>query len=694
MHHRYHPTVDLRNSHPAWRREPSGSRVRLSICLFAAALLALPGSPAGAQESTPGDTASARDSVAIPLDPITVTVSKLPLRPSRSGFAVTVVPPVAIEAERPTYAVEALRELPGAFIDEATGPGGPAIVRLRGGEEVFTQILMDGVQVNENGGFFDFQGVTLSNIGRIEVARGPQSALYGSSAVSGVVQLITPRGEEGAPGVGGTLEGEAGTGNGRAFQAKVDVRGGGAGLLYSGGAGIAYNRGIYELPHDTWTRDASLRLDGHAGDAIRLTGVFRYIGIDTHHPVRDPGVTRVPLDPNARLERDRYVMTARARYDASPRWTHGIDVSAFRHDFTYIDQFDGIEQPTDFFVVDADLTSTNDLWRTTVEYVGSYTSAADAAAAALGAAYGARWERENLSTALTGDFGDDASDRSRETVAGFVDLRGRPHRRVDVMVGARAERYEGLSTEITPRGSLVFRAIPELLSLRAAAGRAFKAPNLREQFQDDPFIAPNPELEAETSVSWEVGANVQPVAGLALEFTWFHQDYDNLIRTVTQENDTRLQSRNVGESRAWGVEADLRYRVRPDLEAGVEASRTWTEVLDNTGLPAEQYPEGRALPFRPDLLASGYVQALVLPRTELLARGTWVGQQTVLTERFSGRRAVIDGYFRLDATVNYRVAPSRTVYVRVANILDTRYQTAFDRPGIPLTAALGIRFEP
>src|SRR5688500_20401294 len=88
------------------------------------------------------------------------------------------------------YLSDALRSHSGGHIEESAGPGGPTILRLRGGEEVFTQTLLDGVQLNQNGGFFDFQGLMLTNVARIEVLRGPQSALYGSTAMSGVVQKI------------------------------------------------------------------------------------------------------------------------------------------------------------------------------------------------------------------------------------------------------------------------------------------------------------------------------------------------------------------------------------------------------------------------------------------------------------------------------------------------------------------------
>lgn len=667
--------------------------------LVGVVVLAMLGAPAAVtgQDEPARDTVprTVSDSARIPirLNPVMVTVSKLPVRPSQSGFAVTVLPEPLIRAERPAYAMEALRELPGAFIDEAVGPGGPSIIRLRGGEEVFTQILMDGVQVNENGGFFDFQGVTLTNVGRIEIARGPQSALYGSSAVSGVVQFITEPGETGPLRVGGTLEGGLGAGEGESFHGSGVVHGGSRNLLYSAGAGLAYNRGIYELPHDTWTRDGSLRLDAAPGDRLHLTGTFRFIGIESKHPVRDAGVTRVPLDPNAHLERDRYVLSTRAQFDATPRWTHSLRASAFRQEFGYFDERDDIEQPSDFFVTDANLTFGSDLWRTTAEYVGSFATRPEPEDAPFSVAYGALWEREDLGSELSGDFGDDEADFDRESVAGFADLRATPHSRVSVMVGARVERYEGLEAELTPRASAVVTAVPGLLSLRAAAGRAYKAPNLQQQFEDNPFIAPNPDLEPETSVSWEVGADVDVGRRLTASVTGFRQEYENLIRTVAQEGEDRPMNRNVGQSRAWGVEASLRYRLAPAVVAGVEASRTWTEIVDNTALPPDEYPEGGTLPFRPELIGSGYVHASLTRSLGMFTRATYLGRQVVLSERFSGDRVTIDGYVRLDATVDYRLGGNRLVYLRLENVLDTEYETAFDRPGIPFTAALGLAIE-
>ena len=639
------------------------------------------------------DTTRARDSIPrFDVDPLVVTVSKLPVTRAQAGFSVSVLTPGELEVERPVYAEDAIRELPGVFIDEAVGPGGPSIVRLRGGEEVFTQILMDGVPVNENGGFFDFQGVTLSNLARIEVARGPQSALHGSSAVSGVVHLVTRRGVEGPARVSGTVEGGGDAGEGRSFRAAAEVRGGDADLLYSGGAGVAWNRGIHELPHDTRTLDGSLRVDARASETWTVTGIGRWIGVDSKHPVRDAGVTRVPLDPNAELERNRLVLEGSARHDAGGRWSHTVGASLFRQDFVFADERDDITPPEGVFVTDATFTYQADLWRGAAEYVGRWRSTDDPAESRLAVAFGTRAEREDLATRLAGDFGDASDDFVRDALAGFVDVMGSPHPRVSLLVGARVEKYEGLSAEITPRGSVTFAVRPGVLALRAAAGRAYKVPNLQNQFTDNGFILANPDLRAESSVSWEAGADVR-AGDVTLSATGFLQEYDDLIRTVPVEGDeqNRNQHRNVGESRAWGVEAGAGFRLAPEIRGELTFTRSWTEVIDNTGLPPEQYPEGEELPFRSGVLVSGLVEAGLGSRADLALRATHRGSQIVLENRFSGDRVEIDGYTVVDATLNVAVTPRATGYVKVRNLLDTTYQTAFDRPGLPATAVVGVR---
>src|SRR5437868_7535183 len=132
-----------------------------------------------------------------PLPAIVVTGTLSNIAPQKVGVSMSVIDTALLRGEPMHSAIDPLRHVTGVYIDEASGPLGPTIIRLRGGEENYTRVLVDGVEINENGGFFDAEGFSLVNIGRLEIARGPQSAVYGSSAMSGVVQLFTPMGEPG-----------------------------------------------------------------------------------------------------------------------------------------------------------------------------------------------------------------------------------------------------------------------------------------------------------------------------------------------------------------------------------------------------------------------------------------------------------------------------------------------------------------
>jgi outer membrane cobalamin receptor len=667
---------------------------RSSIIAGVLALGAAAGVGAQQRDTTAAETR--QDSTAPPpvrLPAFVVTGTKLAVARDRLGYAVTVVTAADLEAERPFSAADALRDLPGAYIDEAAGPGGPTIVRLRGGEEVFTQILMDGVQINQNGGFFDFQGFPLTNVERIEVARGPQSAVYGSSAVSGVVQFVTRRGAIGPARLEITAEGGGAAEQGGTFHSSATAGGGTQLLQYSAGAGLTYSRGIYQLPHDTWTRDGSVRLDLTPSGPWSVTGLLRYVAVESMLPVRDPGARRVPLDPNARNERDRLISSVIGTFSPSRDWTHEVRASVYREDFLFEDQRDNVPADTfDFFIFDADFALDSDLWRPTLEYVGSYRTRLGDAVSDLAFTFGGQWQREKLTDRTSGEFGDNTLSLERNSGAAFAEIRGEIARRVDVLVGARTEKFKGFAAEVTPRASAVFHVVPEALAFRGAVARAYKAPNLQEQFLDNPFIASNPDLVPETSTSWEVGVDYQSaIADLAIEVTYFRQHFQDLIRTVAQESSSQQINRNLGSSRAQGVEWNVRYRPLSWLMAGIEGAWVTTDILDNTGLNPAEFPEGESLPFRPQHMTSALVVLAPVPRLQVSLRGTWVGTQTVLTERFSGDRVDLKPYLLPGFRMNLAVSPRFTVYTRVENLFDAYYKTAFDRPGIPLTAAAGVR---
>ncbi|MCH9020533.1 MAG: TonB-dependent receptor, partial [Proteobacteria bacterium] len=133
-------------------------------------------------------------------EPVVVTASRIPEGPAETSGSVTVITREQIEARIPVSTIELLRQVPGVHIDRPGGRGGVSSVFLRGSDPNFTLVLLDGVRVNDptnsRGGSFDFTTLDPGSIERIEVIRGPFSAVYGSDAIGGVINIIT---RDGAP---------------------------------------------------------------------------------------------------------------------------------------------------------------------------------------------------------------------------------------------------------------------------------------------------------------------------------------------------------------------------------------------------------------------------------------------------------------------------------------------------------------
>ena len=130
----------------------------------------------------------------IELDSIVVTATRSPVRADRVASPTTVLDGESLRRRGIRLAADALREVPSSFVVPTGSWGGVTSLFLRGGESDYVKVLVDGVPLNSPGGFVDLAGLTLDNVERVEVVRGPASVLYGSDAVSGVVQLFTRRG--------------------------------------------------------------------------------------------------------------------------------------------------------------------------------------------------------------------------------------------------------------------------------------------------------------------------------------------------------------------------------------------------------------------------------------------------------------------------------------------------------------------
>src|SRR2546425_8345346 len=127
------------------------------------------------------------------LNPVVVTATRFPTSAAGVPAAVTVLLGAELRGQGVHTVFEALREVPGAAVVQTGSFGGQTSLFLRGGQSNYVKVLVDGVAANQPGGSFDFANLTTENVERIELVRGPASVLYGSDAVTGVVQIFTRR---------------------------------------------------------------------------------------------------------------------------------------------------------------------------------------------------------------------------------------------------------------------------------------------------------------------------------------------------------------------------------------------------------------------------------------------------------------------------------------------------------------------
>ena len=317
-----------------------------SVSVLAASLLVWGGGspplPAQAQStamsspaSPPADEARSPTSV---LAPIVVTASKLEEPLTQVSNAVTVVTQEDMAQRQTSDLFEQLREVPGFTFVQAGSRGGVTSLFTRGGESDHNLILLDGVKVNRAGGYFNFSDVTTLGVGRIEVVSGPQSALYGSNAMSAVIQLLTPRGQGPARASLGLRAGNPDT-----FEERFGLSGGTAWYGYNVAVGRVDSGGILPINNDYSNTTVASRFDLDPGEGLQLTTTLRYIDSRFHVPTSGGDILDRQgsgLDPRATNDNRHLILGPRATYQPIAWWRHTLQLGLLSEWSTYRDPED------------------------------------------------------------------------------------------------------------------------------------------------------------------------------------------------------------------------------------------------------------------------------------------------------------------------------------------------------------------
>jgi vitamin B12 transporter len=620
-----------------------------------------------------------------------VTATRIPTEAARVPAAVTVLTREDIEERGYQTLAEALRTVPGLNLVQQGGPGQNATAFLRGAAGRHVLVLLDGAPLNdasEPNGAFNFGNELLGDIERIEVVRGPASALYGSGALGGVVNLVTRRAPAGTPAqlFGEVAGGTQGTGRGVLGAAGNDGR---FDWMVAGQA--LTTRGFNVVPR---------RLATNRGerDALEARAATARIGF---RPDAGSSVealirwreNRLELDdaPFFRLDDPNYTGRDRNWFGQlrgettllDGMWTTGLRIAVAEDRRRYLNLPDA-GNPGD----------TDDLYRgqrQTFDWGNQLRLGDIGPFEEAGLAFGATHEIESSdSRSLSGGLLT-TTDASAHTTALHAGAQGRLFGRLDLSAGLRHDAAEDYDSATSWRVGAVL-ALPEAASrLHAAAGTAFKAPSLFQRFGViGSFFRGNPDLRPERSFAWEAGIETDIAFAGRSDFatfgaTWFSARYRNLINF----NPAFDSLENVDRARAQGAELSL--TLRPAAWIGLRAAWTITETEDETtGLP---------LPRRPKNLVAVSARIAPIPRLTVVPELVFVGRALegpFASYEDSGAPRPVAAWnphgMLLNLTATWQVTPAIAAFAEGRNLTDSRYEPAngFAAPG--RSVLVGTRF--
>jgi len=610
-----------------------------------------------------GDGAHAQDSNQLPVTVVTADRSAEPI--TNTASAISVVDGQTITQSNPGSLVDALRSVPGLDISESGGPGRATSVRLRGANPGQTLVLIDGIRANDPtapGADFDFSMVPVGTIDHIEVLRGPQSALYGSDAIGGVINIITKKGG-GGPVTNVRAEGGS-YGTGALSGSTTGAVGPwsyaltGSGIHSDSFSTYGYRVPAVEalvprLEGDPYNRlSGSARVGYDAGEGVRfnaglLSSYLRanYDETTGGFPSQTPAwVTKIFSQANASGAVDTF----------DGRWTHSLTTFADRSDRSFHDVF---------FATGTMRTSSSTVDDFTGDRVGAEYQGILRGGALGTLTYGAREEQESAKlyhTDLVPVFNPRKLTLAprQETRSLFALYQLPLFERINLSLGGRIDDVVGTNRFETWRATASYFLSETNTKFRASAATGAKAPSLYQLYSQ----FGNPNLRPEQSFGYDGGVDQTLFDGrMTLSVTGFSNRLNNLIDfdAVTQHYF------NVTRAATSGLEVESNIQLIPTY-LNLRTAYTNLRAVDlSTGLTLQRRP-AHVVNFLLDFTPTP--QWLIEPRV------------VIVSKRFSGNGETLplQSYIRADLYTSYKIDKTWKVFARGENIFNTYYQEVFN----------------
>ncbi|MDB5650216.1 MAG: TonB-dependent receptor [Hyphomicrobiales bacterium] len=622
--------------------------------------------------------AQAQEKSETTLPDLVITATRTPLAITRAGSAITIIDAKEIQAYGASSIANVLRTVPGLDVTESGGLGTLSNVSLRGSKPDQTLVLLDGVRIGDPssiGGEIDLGSFSVTDVERIEVLRGPQSALYGSDAMGGVINIIMRKGTLTPRAMISTEAGSYGT-----ISTQGAVSGATDRLNYAFSFNALHSDGYsrYGTRISRITSSLTAPLERDPTDKFGFSARIGYrlsdqVDIEaslSHHwlslQLDNPGAFDTSkrdntFDIGRTLVTEGNVRTKVSAFDGL--LLNSVTLFATRT-ARYSRVGGGCYDPTTFATPDCNLFYSGS--RIGAEYQG------DLKLGSRGTfAFGLRTERETANTAeeWLGAFAAPKTnliDKSQTTNSVFALQQLRLTDRWDVSVGGRIDAVAGSEAFPTWRATTAYNIFETGTKLRASVGTGAKAPSLFQRFSQ----YGDPGLGAETNFGVDTGIDQSFYNDrIKIAATLFDTHYRDLIDFDFTANNGQGAYFNVGHARIRGLEFSADADLVPDVWRA-RATYTYMQALDTD--------TGQALLRRPRHKGSLGVIYSGIPKWELEGRLIMVGTRPDVINDYPYSRVQLGAYARLDARAEYKLDKTFSVFARAENLTNTHYEEIRD----------------
>ena len=585
---------------------------------------------------------------AVRLDNYVVSASRTPQDLRYTPSSVSVITPAELAASQITDLRSALAAEPGVGIVNTGATGGPSSVFIRGANSYQTLFVVDGVRMNDRSAAYqNFLGdADLGGIDRIEVLRGPQSTLYGSSAMGGVIAIDTTHGCGDARGTLSALAGSFSTVGGSA-----SVQGGSKTLGYSGFISrVVTDNDQPNNNSKTW--NFATRVE-YAPSETTLVGItFRAQDGD----YQQPGAVNDPYASLSLIEAKNYLGTIYGQIHFSPEVTSRLTAGWHQRDYASTSY-----GSTSSYRNTRDILDWQNTWAATRE---------------MEIVAGVNYERSYYTV---------NGQQTNDTVkAAYVSATYRPIETLTLTGGLRGDDYSSVGSAVTWRSGLSW-LLAKGSKLRATYGTGFTAPGSDDRFGSGLYQIANPNLRPEKSQGWDVGFD-QELFGKAYtaSLTYFHNRYTNLFDWHTfaptdpeydaTKSPYRGYTRNIGHATTGGVELALNAKFNDRFSA--RAAYTYLDAMNDSS--------AIRLTRRPRHSVDGEVRFQATD-SWLIGTGLHIvaDREDIDYSTYPYPQARVEDYTTVRLFTSYALHKDILIKLRVENALDEKYSEVLGYPALP-----------